>query len=579
MSFLRLSLALIVLGVLLAAPSVTIGLATDDHPHRAFLLSHLAGEAPGSAWDMFGAPATGKLEDHALAIRIGALPWWASPNLSMALLRPLAVATHYVDYALWPDSPALMHVHNLAWYAGLLAAVAFLYRRTLSTVAIASLALLLYVVDEAHVESAAWIAGRNTLMTAFFAVLAIASHHQAWATRKARYVWFTPFTLACALLSSEGGVAALLYLLAHALFMDDRPWRQRLLALAPAVGVAVIWRIAYRTLGYGMRGSAVYVDPSQPQRFLEILPERFALAVRDQFLLPPGWLAEQPLSDIARLHGLAAVLFLLVAFAALPHLRRSRTLRFYLAGALLSALPISAVGSAPRLLLLTGVGGCAFVSELCVRIYRDMRSAHGALPFRLTSGVAALGLLVLHVPVALALTFHGAMAPLRYEHVMASSAQSFPWGPALWGRHLYILNTPNYFVTAAAPHYKQGIGPVSLHTLSASTRTVHLLRRTEDSFEMWTEGGFLAEPWSTMVRSPSERFHVGYSRHVGPLQVEVVALMQDGRPARLRVSGPALGSGAYAFIYWSDERQRYEPLKLPTPGRGITLPGIPPAAP
>ncbi|HOE98007.1 MAG TPA: hypothetical protein PK847_15655, partial [Candidatus Sumerlaeota bacterium] len=44
---------------------------------------------------------------------------------------PLAAATHALDLALWPTSPALMHAHTLLWFAALLAALAALFRRLL----------------------------------------------------------------------------------------------------------------------------------------------------------------------------------------------------------------------------------------------------------------------------------------------------------------------------------------------------------------------------------------------------------------------------------------------------------------
>ena len=52
---------------------------------------------------------TGRIMD------IGAFPWWTDPTLKAEFLQALTVFTHRLDYALWPDSPPLMHaqIHQL----------------------------------------------------------------------------------------------------------------------------------------------------------------------------------------------------------------------------------------------------------------------------------------------------------------------------------------------------------------------------------------------------------------------------------------------------------------------------------
>jgi len=40
-----------------------------------------------------------------------------SSNGKLSFWRPLSAATHWIDYHLWPTSPALMRLHNAAWFA------------------------------------------------------------------------------------------------------------------------------------------------------------------------------------------------------------------------------------------------------------------------------------------------------------------------------------------------------------------------------------------------------------------------------------------------------------------------------
>ena len=44
-------------------------------------------------------------------------------------LQALTVLTHRLDYALWPESPVLMHAQSLFWLGMLVFAVAVFYRR------------------------------------------------------------------------------------------------------------------------------------------------------------------------------------------------------------------------------------------------------------------------------------------------------------------------------------------------------------------------------------------------------------------------------------------------------------------
>ena len=208
--------AAIALGLLLAAPSIGTGLLTDDRAQRVFVLDHLHhGHDPRPWWDLYSMVQSSGPQQVLLAIYAGLLPWWSSLELSIAFFRPLAAATHYLDYLAWPDAPALMHVHNLVWYGLLLAAAGALYRRTLPLPA-AALALLLYAVDEAHVEGASWIAGRNTLMTALFAFCTLLLYDR-WRADRVRLAGAACVaTLLLAQASSEGAVAIWAYLVAYA---------------------------------------------------------------------------------------------------------------------------------------------------------------------------------------------------------------------------------------------------------------------------------------------------------------------------------------------------------------------------
>jgi hypothetical protein len=99
----------------LNAPSLRVGLFADDFAHRRFILDHLQGH-PGAAawWNMFDSRVPVGPLDPDPSTLFGRLPWWSLPEFSFALLRPLSAASHFLDYLLWPNTPWLMHAHNLA---------------------------------------------------------------------------------------------------------------------------------------------------------------------------------------------------------------------------------------------------------------------------------------------------------------------------------------------------------------------------------------------------------------------------------------------------------------------------------
>ncbi|HVZ85805.1 MAG TPA: hypothetical protein VHG72_02475 [Polyangia bacterium] len=69
-----------------------------------------------------------------------------------------------LDHALFGRQPVPYHVHTLLWYAALLAVVAALYRRAASR-SLALLALFIFCLDDGHVLSIAFIAGRHSVIS------------------------------------------------------------------------------------------------------------------------------------------------------------------------------------------------------------------------------------------------------------------------------------------------------------------------------------------------------------------------------------------------------------------------------
>ncbi len=164
------------LAVLLGLPALGTGLILDDFYHREVLRGESAyRDLLGPPEEMFrffrGDPArTGRIMD------IGAFPWWTDPTLKAEFLQAITVLTHRLDYALWPDSPALMHAQSLFWLGTAVAAAAVFYRRMLGATWVAAVAALLFAVDDARGTTVGFIANRNVLIAATFGFMALVFH-------------------------------------------------------------------------------------------------------------------------------------------------------------------------------------------------------------------------------------------------------------------------------------------------------------------------------------------------------------------------------------------------------------------
>ena len=355
------------LAVLLASPSLQVGWIADDFSHQLAIKGGRGPlmSLPVNSWNPFKFWDGDPLHNHAIK-DLGIAPWWTHPNIKAVFHRPLTVVFHRLDYALWPNSPILMHLQSLLWFGAVIAAVAYLYRRVGGATWSAGLAALLYALDDAHAMPAAWIANRSTLLATLFGVLALLAHHQWRAEHSRRSAILAPIWLTISLLSKEEGLGATAYLFAYALFLDHAPWQRRWLSLAPYAVVVLVWRIGWSLAGGGVENAGLYVDPlHDPTGFLHSIVKWAPLTLLGQWAFPPP--------DIAlmlEVHGVhpyiwypALAFILLAAIVMVPVLRRDRLSGFYALGMLLSLLPISASLPGDRLLYFTGIGAMGLLAR------------------------------------------------------------------------------------------------------------------------------------------------------------------------------------------------------------------------
>src|SRR5450432_128581 len=120
----RLPWALGLLAVALTLPALATGFQFDDYLLRAALRGPTGPAALPAALNKPFVFMDGNPAHSAALMASGAFPWWALPEAQVAFWRPAAALTHWIDFALWPDNPALMHLHSLLWLGLLVAAAA-----------------------------------------------------------------------------------------------------------------------------------------------------------------------------------------------------------------------------------------------------------------------------------------------------------------------------------------------------------------------------------------------------------------------------------------------------------------------
>lgn len=569
--------AVVVLAWVVCIPGIFLGLVQDDLVHREFILAHLGGTLHAPWWDLFHLDVGGA-ERLAAATKtgIGAVPWWTDPELKVHLFRPFSVATQYLDYALWPQSPVAMHLHNVSWYLLLVTLVLRLYRRLLPWPSVALASAAIYAISDANVMCVAWIANRNGLIAAALGVAACNLHiggQNGGRVRRALFVAAGVVLYGAALLSGESAIITLALLFAIAMWGGrSERWRE-LLMLLPYVAVTALWRLAYSAGGFGARASGAYIDPvATPLGFLAELPLRLTLLAWESLGLP--YLSMMVVAGhryASVLLGAAVILMLMFALWARRLLAKRSVghppVRLWLFAWLLGLVPLAASMPGERLLLLPSIG----MAPLLVFVVRSAarRVAEGR--------IHAVGLtLVLLVHVAMPATL-GLFRPVIDTHAFFNYERAWAQMQGLGelkGRTLVVVSAPTAFGTAFAAahgrtfgldtpaailHLSSGTEPLTIHRLDARTLELRAPTRLVGLFDQ-----IFRAPWSPIPE--------GYAVPYGSTVVRVTALGPTGWPSAIRLE--AKQDLARARYLWS----RYAgsdliPFQLPAPGESVTVDG------
>ena len=566
-----LPIALGLLSALLLFQVIDGGFQMDDHFQRARLLGD-------ESIDLFvfydGNPETTRSKMDA-----GILPWWTTERLRHAPLRYLSVLTMQLDYAIWPERPAWMHLHSLLWLVFVVASVALLYRRVLGASMTAALAGLLYAVDDSVATPTAYLANRNALIAVCFGVLSLVAHDRWRREGGAWWAWASGVCLGLGLAGGEMALGAVGYLAAYAACLEPGGLAVRLRSLAPTTVVLVSWAAIYKIGAFGAEGTGLYLDPlGEPLTFASAFLERAPVMILALCTSYPADLAGVALDTSARRAVWTTSLGVSIAFVAalVPLLRRDATTRFFALGALLSLVPIASTLPQARLLLFAAVGSLAVLAQLMVSwLSWATRSAPlGRWMARsLVVSIAAAHLLLAPVLGRSYVIFWEGVSQ-RLDRAIASA----PTDSDIADQDLIVVNSPDFpWMVAMIPAVREVEGrpaPRRLRALFTGTTRSRIERTDAWTLVATLEDGLFPTMMSRYHRSSDDALRVGDRIEIDDLEVEILGVDANGTPDRVqfRFALP-LDDPSMRWVRFTDGT--YVEWEVPEVGANVDLEGVP----
>ena len=564
------------LAAALTLPSLGNGLGIDDHLYRARALG--GWNAVRSAADLFSFADPERPADVRQEMESGELSWWAAPHLRWRFLRPLPALLHYLEFQMFGRAGlVLMHLESVLWMAAVAAAAAMLFRQTLAPLWAAGLAALLYAIDDAHGFGVGWLASRCTLMGTFFAITSLIAHDRWRRNRWRPGAVLAPVALLVALLCTEESVAAVGYLLAHLLVLEEAPMRRRARVLVPYAATLSGWYLFRRALGYGTVGPGSYTDAfSEPLTFGVQTLARIPIYVHSQLGALPAdlWEVYFVRRGLGWVMVVAGVAFMIIIGAGLGRLvLRDRVARFWAIGGAIALIPICGAHPNDRHLFIVGLGGAALVARY-LAAWADRRQPDQAvlLPPRGASVLAGFFVLV-HVVVApIALPIR-ARIPGDLHRSLDRIDDRVPHDEGLSAQDLVLVNVPfKYLCNLPSVVRRSNGGPSPVHwrCLGVSADDVTVRREDDRTLVLVPSGGYLRSFEDTNVRARGIPFAPGDQVSLPGFEIAVRRVTPDGRPQEVAYRfDRSLEDPSLRWLMWQDGG--YRPFVPPRPGNAVSL--------
>lgn len=580
-------------------------LITDDIYHRAVLIGsdklpeslNELDKIPGPSGELktalFGQFDFMRQHNVERLIDKGILPWWTYRKLNCAFFRPVSSFTHWLDYRLFPDSPKLMHLHNLLWFSVGIIVLTILYRKLMIPVWLAGIATLMFLLDDNHFVPILLIAARNSTISWVFGLIVLLCHHQWRSKNSVIFAVASQVFLVIALLSSEAGIAVAAYLFAYAVSIEQSTWKKKLLSLAPATVVIIAWRVIYNALGYGFVGGGVYVDPvNEPLLYLMSVFERAPILLMGVL----GW---QPadlhlvFSDSSRIIMMSiSVLFLLFAFIIFwPLLKNNKLARFFTIGMVLSVLPFCATMPASRNSLYPCIGAMGLVALFLHWLITKAKTLPKSRTWKTGAWLLCAIFILSHI-------IHGGLAhifgPRVFMQAFIDLQATMDLGPEkpVEGKKVIFLSSAAPLFASFSPMlnaYREYPQPEQVFVLAAGFESIEVTREDSNALRLKAPNGNLLRLCREMdfhyanmmtiigdiLRPVRFKFEAGEVISNDEFSVQVVSVDDQGMPSEILLTfNSSLDDSDYYGVYFDWRKWRYENFSMPPIGQTKVLEGV-----
>ncbi len=571
-------ITLAVLSMVLVSGTLGTGIYFDDYIHRIKLQAPHLWPTPGyGTLEGLFAFGTGNPDHIQQAMEHGMVPWWTSMKLKVAFFRPISAMSHWIDYRLWPNQPALMHLHSILWLGAFVFSAAMVYRAFITPLWIAGLAALLFAIDDAHGIPAGWLANRNALIAAVWGLWALYCHHR-WRSKgwKAGAVC-GPACFLLGLFSAEAALGAGAYIVAYEIFMVTEKPQKKIIGMIPYIMVGLLWYGIYIQWGYGTEGGGAYIDPGRnPLDYLSALVERLPVLLYGQWLLPNAFVYGMLPQSIAptvlvivycMLAGITVVLW--------PVIKRDAVTRFWALGMVLALLPVCATFPDNRLLIFAGLGAMGLLARLLAAWFQKASWLPESRVWRAGAHVLTVIFILVHfiaAPLLLPIESQGVsrMSDITLESPLLDLSSK----TAIRGKTLVFMNPPFPFTVAHIPFVCEKLAvpyPKTTRILASGLSSRLTITRTDDlSLEIEPQGGFIDQSFDRLYRGSSDPMAVGDRVELSDMTVQVLSLTEDKRPLKVRFTfNQELEGKSLCFYQWNGKG--FMPFTLPVVGKSVQL--------
>lgn len=533
---------LIALFLLLAVPMFYAPFFTDDFFHL-LMLSHtppIPHPDDGSLWGLFSFIDNSPDARHYL-MQQGVLPWWVGEDFYFKFWRPLAEITHRVDYTLAQGSAAFAHIHSVLWFIALCLVVYKIYGRLLKNSHIAFLALVIFMLDGNHAPTIEWVANRNALISACFAALSFYCHILYRERQAPGFYLFAVLWLVFALLSGESAIAIGGFLLAYAIFIDNKGFVKGFVALLPYAIVVVIWYVEYKSLGYGANGSAIhYVDAaSMPAEFLQVVLQRVPVYIFSAFGILPAETYPALELILSQQYQLLIWFFMVAAIVLLalllqPLIKKEPIMRFALSAAIIATIPFCSIINQDRLTLIPSIGFDLVIAFIIYQLVIKQKVLWQHIYANKLVVVTGVMLCVLHLIISPLLLFVSS----SYINLQAKKTQSIILqldDQAIENKDVIILKGAITQAALLKPVrlLNQHSVPQSVRLLSNINGDLRITRISDNGLSISRDIGFVEGFEESFRDLSTQPFHVGDSVSLSDMKIIIQQVNANGQPLRI----------------------------------------------